>query len=157
MTILFFPQSIIAESLSINTIVEEGKQFNGKEIEIEGEVIGEAMNRGDHTWINISDGSNAIGIWLKQEDANKIKYYGNYDYTGDCVKIVGTFYHACSEHGGETDIHGQKIQVVKRGYERIHIISEGKKKIAIGLAAIAILILFLLPRNVNRTIMKKNV
>ena len=74
------------------------------------------MKRGDSAWINVSDGNNAIGVWLPYSETKIIKYAGLYDYKGDTVKIGGIFNKACPEHGGDLDIHAKKIEVLKEGY-----------------------------------------
>lgn len=109
--------SVRAEDIiEINSLIERAAELDGQEVTVQGEVIGERMDRGDFTWVNINDGTNAIGIWLSKEDADKIINYGNYKNKGDVVKITGTFYRACSEHGGEADIHNHRLVIAEQGY-----------------------------------------
>lgn len=111
------PAAVKAETVTkINDLIENAKILNGQELTIEGEAIGERMKRGDFSWVNINDGSNAIGIWLSNSKAAKINFFGNYANSGDIVKITGIFYRACKEHGGEADYHATSLEVIKSGH-----------------------------------------
>ena len=110
--------NVKAESLiDINELIENAKELDELEVTVQGEAIGESMDRGNYSWININDGTNAIGIWLKKSDADKVFHYGNYKNIGDTVKITGIFHRACVEHGGEADLHSNSLEIVKGGYQ----------------------------------------
>lgn len=115
-----------------NDMIENGKALDKKEIIIKGEAIGEPMKRGNYTWVNISDGSTAMGIWLKNEDAAKIKIFGDYKHKGDMVEITGIFNRACEEHGGDMDIHSKAVQSVDNGYKVEEVINRKRLFIAFG-------------------------
>lgn len=119
--IILLPCSAFAvpDSVSSVELIEKSKEYSDKMVTFVGEAIGDVMIRGDHAWINVNDGSNAIGIWLTAEQAAKIKNIGSYDLKGDEVRIVGRFYRACKEHGGDMDLHASTIEVIKEGY-RLH-------------------------------------
>jgi len=101
------------------TLVENSANFDGKTVVLRGEVIG-VMERGDFAWVNVLDGEVAIGVWVRNEDARKISFVGDYRHVGDLVEVVGTFHMACPEHGGDLDIHADKFTVltVGRGLDR---------------------------------------
>ncbi len=103
-------------SISSNELIENAIKYDKQIVIYSGEVIGDIMKRGDGAWINVSDGNNAIGIWLPYSETKIIKYTGQYSYIGDTVKIEGIFNKACPEHGGDLDIHFKKIEVLKEGY-----------------------------------------
>jgi hypothetical protein len=103
-------------TVTSDDLINNAKDYDKKEVVYSGEVIGDIMKRGENTWINVFDGTNAIGIWIKTEEAKKIKYAGKYSFTGDTVKVTGMFDRACSEHGGDLDIHANKIEIIKQGY-----------------------------------------
>lgn len=108
-------------------LIENGKILDGKEVTIKGEAIKEPMNRGEYTWINIGDGGgNAMGIWVKSSEMNKINVYGDYKNKGDIVKVTGIFHRACREHGGDMDIHANSISVVEQGKPVLHVLSNRK-------------------------------
>lgn len=134
-----------AQSITdINNLIEKAKEYDGEEITIQGEVIGESMNRGNYTWINMNDGTNAIGIWLDSSTAGEILFYGNYKCKGDTVKVTGTFYRACKEHGGEADLHSSSFEIVKNGYEVKEQISPVKIIIAVILTLFAFVLMSIL-------------
>jgi hypothetical protein len=120
----------------INALIEDSKLYDKKEITIKAEAIGEEMNRGEYSWVNVNDGTNAIGVWMRNEDAAIITYYGNYDYKGDILRIKGTFNRACNIHGGEADIHCTDISVVEKG----HYVSKEVPKVKIIIAVILTII-----------------
>jgi len=100
----------------INALIENAKELDGKEVTVQGEAIGERMDRGDYSWVNINDGTNAIGLWIEKSEAEKITCYGTYKFKGDMVHVTGIFYRACSEHGGEADLHGGSVVIAEEGY-----------------------------------------
>lgn len=130
-----------ADITDINNLIENAKELDGCEVTVQGEAIGESMTRGDYAWVNINDGTNAIGIWLSNNDADKIKYYGNYKYKGDTVKITGVFYRACPEHGGEADLHCSTLKVAEKGYPVYEQFSHEKIVAAVFLLSTALLFL----------------
>jgi hypothetical protein len=103
-------------AVTSDDLINNAKDYDKKEVVYSGEVIGDIMKRGENTWINVSDGTNAIGIWITTEEAKVIKYAGKYSFTGDTVKVTGIFNRACPEHGGDLDIHASKLEVVKLGH-----------------------------------------
>lgn len=105
------------ETVSCSELIDHSKKYDGKKIVFEGEAIGDILYRGSYAWINVSDGNNsAIGIWMTKEQAQSIKTTGAYEITGDTVEIAGIFHAACSEHGGDMDIHATAVTVMKQGY-----------------------------------------
>lgn len=133
--ICFIPVSAYAvdNTVSSNDLIDNASEYDGQTIVYTGEVIGDIMSRGDYTWLNISDGSNAIGVWVKSADMQDIKIAGRYDNRGDIVKITGIFYRACANHGGDFDIHANSIEIVERGYYVSHKIEAWKVIMAIFL------------------------
>lgn len=109
-----------AEITDINNLIEYAKEFDGQEVTVQGEAIGERLDRGDYSWVNINDSTNAIGIWLNKNEAEGVTYYGDYKHKGDIIRITGIFHRACNEHGGEADLHTNSIEIIKEG----HIVKE---------------------------------
>lgn len=134
--------NVKAEDITeLNTLIENAKEMDGQEVTVQGEVIGECMDRGDYSWININDGTNAMGVWLSKSEAEKVLNYGNYKYKGDTVKITGVFNRACAEHGGESDLHSNSIEIVEQGHRVNEQLSSVKIVTAIVLAGFATLML----------------
>ncbi|MGB7604815.1 MAG: hypothetical protein WBL93_04995 [Lutisporaceae bacterium] len=140
--LLTFPLSLNVKAedvMNINDLIEKAKELDRQEVTIQGEVIGERMDRVDFSWININDGTNAIGIWINKSEAVKISHYGNYKYKGDIVKITGTFHRACAEHGGEADLHNKSITIVEDGHPVKEQISSAKIICAAVFTSLALL------------------
>jgi hypothetical protein len=143
--IIFFgsiAHTIHAQSISSTDLINNAKQYDGKVVNYRGEAIGDIMIRGQHAWININDGQNAIGIWAEKTVIKDITYKGSYRFKGDIIEGVGIFHRSCSEHGGDIDIHAQAIRKITSGRQ----ISESLdfNKIRSALMLLGILILFLL-------------
>lgn len=97
-------------------IINNSKQLNGQTILYEGEAVGDIMIRkNDFGWINVNDGKSAIGIWANKEELDKIQYLGEYKVKGDTILITGTVNNACKQHGGDLDIHAEKIEIIESG------------------------------------------
>ena len=105
-----------SDTVKINDLIESITSYDGQQVTVVGEAIGEELQRGGYSWVNINNGSNAIGIWLSSGDADKISFFGNYKHIGDTVRITGTFSRDCKEHGGDVDIHCSNIEIISKGY-----------------------------------------
>jgi hypothetical protein len=127
-------------AVTSDDLINNAKDYDKKEVVYSGEVIGDIMKRGENTWINVSDGTNAIGIWIATEEAKEVKYEGKYSFTGDTVKVTGMFNRACPEHGGDLDIHASKLDVEKQGHVDIKKINYKFILISVILLVVALLL-----------------
>jgi len=118
-TAILLANSAAGNSVTSDDLINNAKDFDKKEVVYSGEVIGDRMKRGEYTWINVSDGANSIGVWVRSEEVGKIKFTGKYNFTGDVIKVTGIFNRACAEHGGDLDIHVNKIEVIKQGHPNV--------------------------------------
>ena len=125
---------------NFNDLIENSKKIDNSIISLKGEAIGEGMNRGEYSWVNISDGSTAMGIWIESTQAKDIKDYGKYGYKGDIIQINGTFNRACSQHGGDMDIHASSVKIIETGGSITMPISKSKKVIALILTFITMIL-----------------
>jgi hypothetical protein len=107
--------------------------LDGQLVAVEGEVIGEVMERGDHSWVNLGDGSAAVGVWVRAEPARAVVFTGGHASVGDTVRVTGVFTLDCSEHGGEPDLHAQTFEVVAQGRVADHPVSRGRTYLALAL------------------------
>jgi len=105
------------------------------------------MKRGDFAWVNVHDGQNAIGIFMKYEDAKKIKYLGRYLVKGDIVYAKGIFNRACKDHGGDLDIHAKQVEIVKRGYKMYERVDKARAVFGIGIFLIGSFLMWIVFRN----------
>jgi hypothetical protein len=128
---MFIPCVASENIISINNLIEQSITLDNKEVTIQGEVIGEALERGEYVWLNINDTTNAIGVWIKKSEINNIRFFGDYKTSGDIVKITGIFYRACPEHGGDVDIHSKNIVIVETGHNETDVVSINKITTAI--------------------------
>ncbi|MDD3230802.1 MAG: hypothetical protein PHE09_16525 [Oscillospiraceae bacterium] len=129
-----------AHVFTLNQLIEQEDRLDQTLVTVRGEAIGEPLKRGSECWVNINDGTNAIGIKMKETDAKHIKCFGNYKQKGDVIQIEGIFHKACSADGGETDIHSKSVKIISHGIETIQTVSAVKIVAAI---LSAILIIFL--------------
>ncbi|MFH1683597.1 MAG: DNA-binding protein [Candidatus Margulisiibacteriota bacterium] len=146
---LFFNFSEAAASvLSGNELVENAKLHDGQTVEFQGEVIGDIMARGKFAWLNVNDGTRAIGIWAKKDQTKNIIYSGDYNHIGDTIKVLGSFHRACPEHGGDLDIHAQEISLMKEGHKVEHPVDPWKVTFSIILfiATLALYLIFEIKR-----------
>jgi hypothetical protein len=104
------------------------------------------MRRGESAWVNISDGNNALGVWMSAKEAKEIEFAGNYKNQGDNLEVTGVFHRACLEHGGDMDIHVKKLRKLAAGREIKRSLHADKKNLGIilfgALFSIWILTLF---------------
>ena len=134
-----------AQETNTAELLERWEEFDGREVILEGEVVGDVMRRGDHAWITVNDdvysrearlesgklrgGNSGIGVWLPAEEAEKIVTLGRYGTVGDLVRVRGTFHADCSQHGGDFDIHAVSLEVVDSG-RRLDTSPGGNKYLA---------------------------
>lgn len=103
-----------ARAESGEELVKNSVDFNGVAVTFRGEVIG-ILVRGDSAWVNVLDNGVAIGVWCSANDAKKVSVVGDYTHIGDTVEVTGAFHLACTEHGGDLDIHADNFTVLKQG------------------------------------------
>ena len=133
-------------SVSSTELIENAKQYDGREVVYEGEAVGEVMVRGHYAWVNLNNGQNALGIWVDKNLAKEIVYVGNYKTKGDWVRVSGVFNRSCREHGGDLDIHAKDFKALKKG-ERINPsldLHKVRLMINLGIALFAVIILILI-------------
>ena len=129
-----------AQPVSSTELIDNAKQFDGKLVTYEGEVIGDIMMRGNYAWINVNDGKNAIGIWIDASLVKDIAYTGSYKFIGDEVEVTGILHRACAEHGGDLDIHAQAIRKIESGRRIQQRLNLEKRNLVIVLLGILCLI-----------------
>lgn len=128
---LHFTISSYAQPVSSAELISKAKDYDGRLLAYEGEVIGDIMVRGGYAWINVNDGKNAVGIWLPKELTKDIIYTGSYKTRGDRLEITGIFYRACSQHGGDLDIHAQTLKKISLGRVIPERLNTDKRNLAI--------------------------
>jgi len=129
-----------AEGVSSEELIKDYRLYEGKEVVFAGEVVGDVMLRGEYAWVNLNDGINAIGVWVKAGLARQIQYSGSYKAQGEWSEVKGIFNHSCPLHGGDLDIHAESLRRVEPGTRTEERLDLNKRKIAFIFAAILCLI-----------------
>ncbi len=107
-----FAANCYAVTWSSNELIEKSKELNGRKLNYSGELVTAILDRGEYSWINLNDGSNAIGVWCKSGLLGGVNFAGDYKNRGDIIEVNGTFNRACSIHNGELDIHADTVKIV---------------------------------------------
>jgi hypothetical protein len=141
-TILSLILTLQNSIVPINDLIKDSHVYDQKPIVIQAEVILEVLERDDYAWINVNDGSNAIGVYLPIEMTKDLDVFGDYNHIGDIVLVEGIFYRNCDEHGGEIDIHATSLTIVKEGYKVDREVSVWKFAIAFISFSLSIIVLF---------------
>lgn len=128
-------------ALTSAELIEKSKEYDQQTVNYRGEVVGEVMQRGNYAWINVNDGLNAIGVWSPFGLIEDIKFSGNYKHRGDRVEVTGVLNRACSEHGGDLDIHAQRIIIFKPGHEIYRPLNRSRLNLALVLFGISFILI----------------
>lgn len=142
-TILSLLLTLQNSIVSINDLIKDSHAYDQKPIVVEAEVILELLERDDYAWINVNDGSNAIGVYLPIEMVKDLDVFGDYNHIGDQVRIEGIFYRNCDEHGGEIDIHAKSLTIIEQGYKVEHEVSVWKFAIAFISFSLSLIVLLI--------------
>lgn len=144
---IFFAASIsisyAQEIINSTKLINEAGQYDKEVVIYQGEVIGEVMVRGNHAWLNINDGDNAIGVWLEKDLVKDISYAGSYQTKGDYIEVTGVFNRDCLLHGGDLDIHASQMKKIQQGSKNTETLDFKKLRTAIICGAGWILMLIL--------------
>jgi hypothetical protein len=130
----------LGQTISSTELIVRAKNFDNTTVAYAGEVIGDVMKRGDHAWINVNDGSNAVGVWITAAMASEIGSSGDFKHRGDRVEVTGVFNRVCVQHGGDVDIHAQTMRIEAPGAPQGCGIDKAKKDWAIKLLGVAAII-----------------
>jgi len=133
-----------SEKVKIRELYENGKEYNGKFIIVEGEVIGDLMGK-EEKWINIKDefDDSAIGVVISKKDAEKIENFGRYKIKGDIIRVFGIYNINCPKHYGERDIHALNIEIIKKGEKYTEEVNIKKIYLSFLLLSITVFIAYL--------------
>lgn len=149
-TLSTFSYAETQQTITLNDLIENGKAYDGKKVMVSGEALLEPLEREDGTWININDGTNAMGLWMSKEDAKLIKRFGDYHGKGDILKVEAVFNRACQAHGGDMELHVTRVIHVESGYEFEHQVQPSDALTLIALSAVMATLAFLYwKRNVH--------
>lgn len=128
LTFYFSIPLVWAAPVTSTELISNAGRYNGETVVFEGEIIGDIMLRGSYAWINVNDGNNALGVWVKNEMLRGIRYGGSYSQRGDKIEVIGLFNRSCIEHGGDIDIHASSVKVIQPGGVNIRELDQHKKQ-----------------------------
>lgn len=137
------PPASYAEEVSSTELIEKARALDGHIVTYKGEAVTAVLNCGGHAWVNLNDGGNAIGVWCDASVRDVIRFTGDYKYRGDMLEVEGVFHRACPLHGGELDIHADRIEVIRDGFPIEDKPDMSKFKVSVALFAIIFLIIIL--------------
>ncbi len=152
-----------SEKTRINDLIENAKEYDGRNVMVEGEVVGDKLQRGEYVLITVNDdpyskqsipsgskpkgvGNIGIGVWVPNNKAKEISVPGSYERQGQYVRIEGVFNRACAEHGGDMDIHAENVEILKSAHLIRHHIQFWKLLIVLVLSSITIALLLAVRR-----------
>ncbi|MFH1055746.1 MAG: hypothetical protein V1744_06600 [Candidatus Altiarchaeota archaeon] len=110
----------VGVALSSGELINQSFVHDNTVVLYRGEVVGPVMFRGEDAWVNVYDGTYAIGLFCPADDARKIKFWGDYNKKGDTIEVTGVFHRTCTAHGGDLDIHCSSLTVVEEGKAVTH-------------------------------------
>lgn len=129
----FSAKAVADDTVTTTQLIDDMKKYDGEVVSIQGEAVGDLLLRGHFAWITVNDdrysnrsieeggelvgmSNSGIGIWVSADDGRRVAVYGGYKYKGSIVRVTGVFHRACEQHGGDTDIHADSVEVVTMGY-----------------------------------------
>jgi hypothetical protein len=147
--------AVAAEEVTTEELVNDMPAYDGKEVTITGEAVGDVMLRDGGGWVTVNDDIYAtksieeggelsgytnlgIAVWAPGRELEQIHILGGYKNKGDRVRVTGVFNRACQEHGGDTDIHASVVEVLEPGYPISHPFAWWKLVLVLVLAAAAL-------------------
>lgn len=156
---LAFPGEVRADGEPVSTreLIENAGEYDGREVAIEGEAVGDVMRRGNHAWITVNDDTYSersleeggefegtsnygISVWLPAAEADKIEILGGYKYGGDRVRVEGVFHRVDHENGGDMSIHGSRLEVIEPGHPISHSFAWWKLALSLALLAVVLVL-----------------
>ena len=142
--LLGLPVPILGQPVSVNvaSLLADPARYDGQEVSIEAEAIGDRLHAKHGTWVNFLDTTAAIGCFFPTSLAKDIRLLGGYELKGDAFRVTGVFHAGCPKHGGELDIHADRLELLQKGRPTPHPISQAKVALAAGLSLASALLGF---------------
>jgi hypothetical protein len=103
-------------SVSIKGLNSGGSTYDGTQVVVEGEAVGDIMNAtADTCWVTLTDSGSSISVEMSRANAATIAHMGDYATTGSRLRVVGTFYLADPNNDGLTDVQASYVDVIDAG------------------------------------------
>jgi hypothetical protein len=135
------PFWLFSDTLSPTEILNRASELDGQTVVLRGEAIGECIERRDYCWINVSDGTIAIGVWMKKELVQRIGFWGGPEMRGDIVHVSGIVHRADALRGGELDVEALDLHVAEAGFRIAEGVPSWKRTLAIVLVCVTVVLM----------------
>jgi hypothetical protein len=129
--------ALAQSEVSVGELIANMEQYDGKQVTITGEAIGDILLQGDYGWLTVNDDAYSvksieeggdfagysnvgIGVWAPAPELRQVHTLGGYKNKGDQVMVTGIFNRADPQHGGDTDIRATSIEVLAPGRSISH-------------------------------------
>lgn len=120
-------------TISLKELIAEANSFNNIEVVVSGEVIGDILNRGEFSWVNIQQNDSQIGLWVPNALIKAIQFKGDYSHQGDVIEVSGVFMRADPKLAGDMRVKVDQITVIRPGHRIEHAVSREKVETAVFL------------------------
>lgn len=137
-----------AESFGSKELINNADKLDETVVIYRGEAVTAVMNRGEHAWINLNDGNNAVGIWCKSDSLKNVRFLGDYKNKGDYLEVEGVFHRACPIHSGELDIHADSVKILSVGFPLRERVSVKRLRIAAAFFVLTIIAIVALRKRI---------
>lgn len=133
MVVVLIPSAALAsEQATVTELVEHSAEYGGRQVTVEGELVGDYGFRGDGwMWTQLNgdiyvespiaeggppSGSNVgIGIKIPARLAQTLDTPGGYHHRGPVVEVVGVWKYHDPDRQGETYLEVEELNVVEPG------------------------------------------
>lgn len=115
-SVIALPSAAHAVPVRIDTFAlsQADSDLDGRVVRFQGEAIGESLRAdADTRWANILDDGVAIGVVAPTQMLTAIDGWGDWSRRGTIVEVTGVFNVACTQHGGDLDVHASKIRALE--------------------------------------------
>ncbi len=123
------------------TIAQADPDLDGVVIVFTGEAIGDSLRApAGQRWVNVLEGATAVGVVADPELFAGIDGFGEWSRTGTRVEVTGVLNIACTQHGGDLDVHASEVRVLAPSEPVERPISPEKGVAALGALALALVL-----------------
>ena len=134
--LLWASATLSAQNITCQQLINEAAEWDGVTVSIIGEVVGDILRSGQSEWLNVNDGTNALGVWTDVKDVESFEIVpGSYSVKGTVLEVEGVFNRTCSMHSGETDIHLVNVKVVG-GHDEVEHPVDGNRLLCAAILAV---------------------
>lgn len=127
-----------APLVRIALLQAESARYDGRPVIIRGEAVGDLMLRGEHGWLNISDGSAVLGVFAPAAGLAQVRFLGRHGVTGDLLEVRGVFRADCPVHHGGMHLDARQLKIIERGRFLDEPVRPARLALAVSFAFLAL-------------------